>query len=137
MSARPNSKRDRGFEKIAARLDLMHRQPDAPAANATATDFHGANAAQLRRRYIAEYAPDFSDRAALASGQALVDVFTAAWDAAHQRTVGRPEIGPMVNVRMPQSLIDRLDAAAAARGLSRAELVRQVLSEHEPGLEEA
>ena len=81
--SRPNSKRDRGAEKLEARLDLIHRQPDAASANATATGFHGANPSQLRRLYIGRYAPEYLDRARLAGGQDLVGVFTAAWDSAH------------------------------------------------------
>ncbi len=76
--------KDRGYEKRDARLERVHRQPDADAANATITGFHGANAAQLRRAYIAAHAPAFAHRAAHASGDALVDVFREAWNEVHQ-----------------------------------------------------
>lgn len=83
MTAHPNSKKDRGFQKLTERLAFIHEQPDSQAANAAVTDFHGANAAQLRRLYVERYAPDFLADAQLATGQRLVDVFTAAWGAAH------------------------------------------------------
>lgn len=37
---------------------------------------------------------------------------------------GRPEVGPQVVVRMPETLRDRVDAAAAAHGVSRASWIR-------------
>jgi len=40
------------------------------------------------------------------------------------RGPGRPAIGPDVHLNMPQELIDRIDEEAAARGLSRAEMIR-------------
>ena len=40
---------------------------------------------------------------------------------------GRPEIGRMVNVRMPKALIDAIDAEADRHSVSRAEAVRQFL----------
>lgn len=83
MTARPNSKRDRGFEKLAARLDLIDRQPNADAANATCTGFHGASAAQLRRMYIDRVKPPGAGQWA-GLGQELVDNFRAAWNRAHQ-----------------------------------------------------
>ncbi len=46
-----------------------------------------------------------------------------------ERGPGRPEIGPMVNVRLTQGLISHLDAVATSDGVSRAELVRQLLAE--------
>jgi len=83
MTSRPNSRRDRGFEKLAARLAFVHKQPDAGAANAAITGFHGANPDQLRVRYIHEYAPQFEERSMYVRGQALVDLFMEAWSAAH------------------------------------------------------
>ena len=41
--------------------------------------------------------------------------------------VGRPEIGPTVNVRLPQDLIDALDEMAEYHGLSRAATIRMIL----------
>jgi hypothetical protein len=38
---------------------------------------------------------------------------------------GRPAVGPMVSHRMPQDLIDRLDAHAAATGTTRSDLLRR------------
>lgn len=90
MTARPNSKRDKGFEKLSPRLALMHKQPNAGAANATTTGFHGASPVQLRRLYIAEYAAEFASAAAIAGGQQLVDVFIEAWNAVHE-----PEQAPL------------------------------------------
>ncbi len=43
------------------------------------------------------------------------------------RGPGRPGIGPMVNVRMPQDLIDRLDAEAERHSATRAEIIRSML----------
>jgi hypothetical protein len=40
---------------------------------------------------------------------------------------GRPTIGPTVNVRLSQDLIDRIDKQADAQGISRAAFVRQTL----------
>lgn len=40
---------------------------------------------------------------------------------------GRPEIGPMVNVRLPEDLIARLDSRARERGETRAALMRDLL----------
>ena len=45
-----------------------------------------------------------------------------------ERGPGRPEIGPMVNVRMPAEMVALLDADAAGEGLSRAELVRSLIA---------
>ena len=129
MTSRPNSKRDRGFEKLARRLELIHSQPDAAAANATTTGFHGANAAKIRRLYVNRYAPDFYEAAQHATGQLLVDVFTEAWNAAHlTRGPGRPEIGRMVNVRMDEAMIAQLDEIAKDAAESRAETVRRLLA---------
>lgn len=45
-----------------------------------------------------------------------------------QRGRGRPEIGPMVNVRMPEDLIAWIDEQVERRDLgSRAEYVRELL----------
>jgi len=45
-----------------------------------------------------------------------------------KRGPGRPEIGPMINVRMPPAMIERLDVEAHAAGESRAETIRRLLS---------
>lgn len=45
-----------------------------------------------------------------------------------ERGPGRPEIGPAVNVRFPQDLLDRLDARAKTEGTKRAELVRRLVA---------
>ena len=45
-----------------------------------------------------------------------------------ERGPGRPEIGPMINVRMEEAMIDRLDKFASLHGLSRAEVVRQMVA---------
>jgi hypothetical protein len=44
-----------------------------------------------------------------------------------ERRVGRPEVGPMVNVRMPEELIAWVDEQVAQRGGTRAAFVRDVL----------
>ncbi len=44
-----------------------------------------------------------------------------------ERRVGRPEVGPMVNVRMPEELIAWVDEQVAASGGTRAGFVRDVL----------
>jgi hypothetical protein len=49
-------------------------------------------------------------------------------DHSEPRGPGRPEIGRMVNVRMPQNMIDGLDVAAEKSGLSRAGVVRRTVS---------
>jgi hypothetical protein len=81
MTAHPNSKKDRGFQKLTERLAFIHEQPDSQAANAAVTDFHGANAAQIRRLYIDRVEPGRGKWAG--TGKALVDDFTAAWNRAH------------------------------------------------------
>ncbi|MGZ4254822.1 MAG: ribbon-helix-helix domain-containing protein [Solirubrobacteraceae bacterium] len=44
-----------------------------------------------------------------------------------KRPVGRPEVGPMVNVRMPEDLIAWVDEQVAERGGTRAAFIRDVL----------
>ena len=46
--------------------------------------------------------------------------------------VGRPEIGPAFSVRFPEDLLERIDAASASVGVSRASRARTDLSV--PGL---
>lgn len=41
----------------------------------------------------------------------------------------RPYVGPQVLIRMPQYLIDALDAAAADAGISRPEMARLMVTE--------
>jgi hypothetical protein len=45
-----------------------------------------------------------------------------------ERGPGRPEVGPMVNVRMEPAMIERLDEYAGLHGLSRAETIRQLVA---------
>lgn len=42
---------------------------------------------------------------------------------------GRPEIGPEVKTRLPLSVIAAVDAMAEARGISRAEQMRQLITD--------
>jgi hypothetical protein len=42
---------------------------------------------------------------------------------------GRPEIGPKIEVRLPENLLTKVDARADAEGVSRAEMVRMLLAE--------
>lgn len=46
-----------------------------------------------------------------------------------ERGPGRPEVGPKVQVRLPDELLGRLDAYAAGRSATRAEAVRILLGE--------
>lgn len=46
---------------------------------------------------------------------------------AGMRGPGRPEVGRMVNVRMPEALIDGLTAEAEREGVPRAECIRRML----------
>ncbi len=41
---------------------------------------------------------------------------------------GRPEVGPNINVRLPQDLLERVDQRAEAEGQTRAEVIRDSLS---------
>jgi hypothetical protein len=41
---------------------------------------------------------------------------------------GRPEVGPKIEVRLPQDILDQLDARAQAEGVKRAEMVRRLLA---------
>lgn len=43
---------------------------------------------------------------------------------------GRPEIGPAFSLRFPADLLAAVDAAARTDGISRAELIRRVVSAH-------
>lgn len=45
------------------------------------------------------------------------------------RGPGRPPEGRPVKVRIPDELLDALDAAATLAGVSRAEMVRRVLAD--------
>ncbi len=45
----------------------------------------------------------------------------------YHNSSGRPEVGPIVNVRMPQDLIDWLDEQAKEDGVSRAAFLRSVV----------
>jgi len=46
-----------------------------------------------------------------------------------ERGPGRPEIGPAIQVRLPEDLLAAVDARADAEGVSRAEMVRMLLAE--------
>jgi predicted transcriptional regulator len=41
---------------------------------------------------------------------------------------GRPRVGPQVAIRLPTDLLARIDAIAAERGRTRAEVIRRALS---------
>lgn len=45
------------------------------------------------------------------------------------RSPGRPEVGPAFSLRFPQDLIDKVDAAAMNDCISRAELIRRIVTE--------
>lgn len=45
-----------------------------------------------------------------------------------ERGPGRPEIGPTIQVRLPENLLTQVDARADAEGVSRAEMVRMLLA---------
>ncbi len=51
-------------------------------------------------------------------------------DALPSRGPGRPEIGPLVNVRMPADMLAWLDDVTEALDCSRAETVRRILQYH-------
>lgn len=44
--------------------------------------------------------------------------------------LGRPEIGPAFSVRLGEELTGRLDAAAKAAGLTRAAMLRRIVTDH-------
>jgi hypothetical protein len=46
-----------------------------------------------------------------------------------ERGPGRPEIGPAIQVRLPEDLLAQIDAKAEDDGVSRAEMVRTLLGE--------
>lgn len=50
------------------------------------------------------------------------------WEDMTPEGPGRPPIGPMVNVRLPEELIAKLDKHAADYGISRAEVIRLLLT---------
>lgn len=43
---------------------------------------------------------------------------------------GRPPVGPTINVAYPKELLDRIEAAAKLAGVSRAQWLRDLASEH-------
>ena len=45
-----------------------------------------------------------------------------------ERGPGRPEIGPAIQVRLPENLLTKVDARADAEGVSRAEMIRELLA---------
>jgi hypothetical protein len=50
-------------------------------------------------------------------------------DAIAERRVGRPEVGPMVNVRMPEDLIAWVDQERAVTGATRAAWIRALVED--------
>ena len=48
-------------------------------------------------------------------------------DDAPRNKGGRPFVGPKIEVRLPASLVQELDDAAASDGISRAQLIRDGL----------
>lgn len=40
---------------------------------------------------------------------------------------GRPKVGPPVEIRLPDELLERLDGLAAKRGMTRAALIRELV----------
>lgn len=46
-----------------------------------------------------------------------------------ERGPGRPEIGPAIQVRLPEDMLAAVDSRADAEGVSRAEMVRMLLAE--------
>jgi hypothetical protein len=44
-----------------------------------------------------------------------------------ERGPGRPEVGPAFSLRFPADLTDRVDAAAKAKGIKRAALIRELV----------
>lgn len=45
------------------------------------------------------------------------------------RGPGRPEVGPQISVRIPEDVLGVLDTLAEQRGLTRSELVRQLIAD--------
>lgn len=43
--------------------------------------------------------------------------------------MGRPEVGPAINIRLPRELLAAIDARAEQEGSTRVALIRQALSE--------
>jgi len=50
-------------------------------------------------------------------------------DIEDERGPGRPEIGPAVMIRLPEELLAEVDSRAEAEEVSRAEIVRRLLTE--------
>ena len=44
------------------------------------------------------------------------------------KRLGRPPIGPAFVIRAPRELVERIDAAAARQGITRAEWIRRHLT---------
>lgn len=61
----------------------------------------------------------------IAENDAAVERYFGAIE--DERGPGRPAIGPAVNIRFDGAVVARLDARAAAEGISRADLVRQLV----------
>lgn len=46
-----------------------------------------------------------------------------------ERGPGRPEIGPAIQIRLPEEMLSRIDQQAKELGISRAERIRQLLAQ--------
>lgn len=60
--------------------------------------------------------------------QATRDPQDAGVEAVERVSPGRPLIGRVVNVRMDETMITQVEAAAEAEGVSRAEWVRRAIN---------
>lgn len=69
----------------------------------------------------ADYTPEeFATNCMISHGEIEVE---------EKRGPGRPEIGPAIQVRLPEDLLAAVDAKAEAENVSRAEMVRTLLDE--------
>jgi predicted transcriptional regulator len=50
-------------------------------------------------------------------------------ESSNQRRTGRPAIGPATTIRLPPTLVERLDRYAASQGVNRAAAIRELLTE--------
>jgi hypothetical protein len=75
-----------------------------------------------------EFVDNDAARAWLITNNRDEDVAKYFGELEEERGPGRPEIGPEVKTRLPADIIAALDVMAAAKGVTRAELLRDIVS---------
>ncbi len=85
---------------------------------------HWWSRAQDRYRFVAE-----DEARTWLLAQEHDEAVTEIWgEIEDERGPGRPPVGPAIHLRLPLGLLERIDTAAAARGTTRAEAIRDLLT---------